>query len=125
LHLIQQKISIQIFDREVAMSPSLTFELLLAMVIILFTLGMASTITGIIILTTRAAGKDFHTLAAQTTRLAQKGLAEEVAGLVGNATSLLDAMNQLIRTAAGVGVFLTFFGLVLMGSAAFLALKIY
>jgi len=107
------------------MDPSLTFELLIVMVIICFFLGMGSSITGIVILTTRAAGRDIHTLATQTTRLAQKGLAEEVAGLVGNATSLLDAMNQLIRTAAGVGFFLTVFGLLLMVAAAWLALQIY
>jgi hypothetical protein len=107
------------------MDPNLTFELLIVMVIISFFLGMASSITGIVILTTRAAGRDVHTLATQTTRLAQKGLAEEVAGLVGNATSLLDAMNQLIRTAAGVGFFLTVFGLLLMVAAAYLALQIY
>jgi len=107
------------------MTPTLTFDLLFAMVAILFFLGMASTITGIVILTTRAAGRDLNTLATQTTRLAQKGLAEEVAGLVGNATSLLDAMNQLIRTSAGVGVFLTVFGVVVMGGATWLAFQIY
>jgi hypothetical protein len=107
------------------MTPNLTFELLIAMAIILFFLGMASSITGIVILTTRAAGRDIRTLATQTTHLAQKGLAEEVAGLVGNATSLLDAMNQLIRTAAGVGFFLTVFGLLLMVAAAWLTLQIY
>ena len=107
------------------MSPTLTFEVLIVMAMILFFLGMASSVTGIVILTTRATGRDIHTLAAQTTRLAQKGLAEEVAGLVGNATSLLDAMNQLIRTAAGVGVFLTVFGLAVMVAAAWLALQIY
>ena len=107
------------------MSPDLTFELLIVMVVILFFLGMASSVTGIIILTTRATSRDIHTLATQTTRLAQKGLAEEVAGLVGNATSLLDAMNQLIRTAAGVGVFLTIFGLLVMVASAWLALQIY
>ena len=107
------------------MSPTLTFEVLIVMAIVLFFLGMASMITGIVILTTRATGRDIHTLATQTTRLAQKGLAEEVAGLVGNATSLMDAMNTLIRTAAGVGVFLTIFGLLVMVAAAWLALQIY
>jgi len=107
------------------MSPDLTFELLIGMVIILFFLGMTSSVTGIIILTTRATGRDIHTIATQTTRLAQKGLAEEVAGLVGNATSLLDAMNQLIRTSAGVGVFLTVFGLLVMVASAWLALQLY
>jgi len=107
------------------MSTNLTFEILIVMFSILFFIGLASTITGIVILTTRATGRDLHTLATQTARLAQKGLAEEVAGLVGNATTLLDAMNQLIRTAAGVGVFLTIFGVVVMVAAAWLALQVY
>jgi hypothetical protein len=107
------------------MSTNLTFEILIGMFTVLFFMGLASTITGIVILTTRATGRDLHTLATQTARLAQKGLAEEVAGLVGNATSLLDAMNQLIRTAAGVGVFLTIFGVLVMVAAAWLAMQIY
>ncbi len=107
------------------MSTNLTFEILIVMFSVLFFMGLASTITGIVILTTRATGRDLHTLATQTARLAQRGLAEEVAGLVGNATSLLDAMNQLIRTAAGVGVFLTIFGVIVMVAAAWLALQIY
>jgi len=73
----------------------------------------------------RAAGKDVHTLATQTTRLAQKGLAEQVAGLVGNASALLEAVNKLVRTTAGVGVFLTVLGLLLMISASLLVLQLY
>jgi len=107
------------------MSTNLTYELLLMMSVVLFLLGIGSSMIGIIILTVRSTGKDVRTLATQTTRLAQKGLADEVAGLVGNASALLDAMNQLIRTTAGVGVFLTIFGLLLMLAACLLALKIY
>ncbi|UCH59368.1 MAG: hypothetical protein JSV61_14270 [Anaerolineales bacterium] len=107
------------------MITSLTFEILLVMVLILFSLGLIATIAGILILTLRAAGKDVRTLATQTTRLAQKGLAEEVAGLVGNASALLEAVNKLVRTTAGVGVFLTVLGLLLMITASLLALKIY
>lgn len=107
------------------MITSLTFEIIMIMAIILFSLGLVSTIAGIIILTMRAAGKDVRTLAAQTTRLAQKGLAEQVAGLVGNASALLEAVNKLVLTTAGVGVFLTVMGLLLMISASLLALQIY
>ncbi len=107
------------------MVTSLTYEILLVMTIILFSLGLISTIAGILILTLRAAGKDVRTLATQTTRLAQKGLAEDVAGLVGNASALLEAVNKLVRTTAGVGVFLTVLGLLLMVTASLLALKIY
>lgn len=102
-----------------------TYQLLLIMALILFGLGLLTSITGIIILATRAAGRDLRTLATQTTRLAQKGIAEDVAGLVGNASALLDAINKMVRTTAGVGVFLTIFGLVLMALACWLALQIY
>lgn len=99
-------------------------QILLGMAIALFVLGAAITISGVVLLVTRATGKDIKTLAAQTAHLVQKGVAEEVAGLVGNASSLLDALNQLTRTTAGVGVFLASMGLLLMGSACWLALRI-
>lgn len=99
-------------------------DILLLMAIILFLLGVAVTISGVVLLLTRATGKDIRSLAAQTAHLVQKGVAEEVAGLVGNASNLLEAVNQLTRTTAGVGVFLTIMGLLLMGSACWLALKI-
>jgi hypothetical protein len=114
-----------LFTSEVAMDATFAFELLLIMAFSLFVLGMLTTITGILILTTRVTSKDLRTIASQTSRLAQKGLAEEVAGLVGNASSLLDAMNQLVRTTAGVGVFLTLLGLCMMYAAGWIALKIY
>jgi hypothetical protein len=99
-------------------------DILLSMSVTLFFLGVIITVTGVVILVTRAIGRDVRTLATQTTHLVQKGLAEDVAGLVGNASTLLDAVNQLTRTTAGVGVFLTVFGMLLMGAACWLALQI-
>lgn len=107
------------------MTTGLTYELLLIMCVMLFALGMVTSVIGVLILVFRANSKEVRTLAAQTSKLAQKGLAEEVAGLVGNASSLLEAVNQLIRTSAGVGVFLTIFGLVVMIAAGLLTLQIY
>jgi hypothetical protein len=107
------------------MLPSSALQILLVMALALFCLGMLTTITGIIILASRVTNKDLRTIASQTTRLAQKGMAEEVAGLVGNASALLETMNQMVRTTAGVGAFLTLFGLALMTIACWLALKIY
>jgi hypothetical protein len=101
------------------------FDLIFFMVMALFTLGAVSFVTGILILAVRASGKDVKALVAQTSQLAQKGLAEDVAGLVGNASGLLDAMNQLVKTTAGVGVFLTILGVILMGLASWIALKMY
>jgi hypothetical protein len=101
------------------------FDLIFFMVMALFTLGAVSFVTGLMILAVRASGKDVKALVAQTSQLAQKGLAEDIAGLVGNASGLLDAMNQLVKTTAGVGVFLTILGVVLMSLASWIALKMY
>lgn len=89
-----------------------------------FILGILLLIAGSVILITRVSNKEVQTLAAQATRLAQKGLAEEVSGLVGNAASILDGLNQLTRTTTGVGVFLIMMGLLLMGLGSFLILQI-
>ena len=102
-----------------------TSQILLVMSVVLFLLGAACTITGIVILTVRVSGKEVRTLAVQTTRLAQKGLAEDIAGLVGNASGLMAALNEMVRTTSGGGVFITIVGLILMVSASLLALKIY
>ncbi len=106
------------------MSTISASEILLVMSVVLFLMGAVCTITGIIILTIRVNGKDVRTLAVQTTRLAQKGLAEDIAGLVGNASGLLGALNDMVRTTAGIGVFITVIGIILMISAGLLALRI-
>ena len=101
-----------------------TYDIVLFMAVVLFVMGMAVSITGILILVFRAAGKDLQTLAAQTTKLAQKGIAEEIAGLVGNASALLETINQIIHTTAGIGLFLTVLGVAVMAGACWLALNV-
>lgn len=80
-------------------------------------LGVVAIGAGITLLITRASGKAIQTIAAQTTRLAQKGLAEDISGLVGNASALLEAINQLVRTSAGIGIFLVLFGFIMLIAA--------
>lgn len=101
------------------------FNLAVFIIGMLFLLGMITFIAGILILAFRASSSDVKALAAQTARLAQKGLAEDVAGLVGNASNLVDAMNQLVRTTRGVGIFLAVIGMLMMGIACWLAIQIY
>jgi hypothetical protein len=91
----------------------------------LFILGMVTFIAGTLLLALRASSSDVKTLAQQTVRLGQKGITEDVAGLVGNASNLLDSMNQLVRTTRGVGIFLALLGLVLMGASAWFAIQFY
>jgi hypothetical protein len=98
-------------------------DVLISMITALFFAGLISFIIGIVILIARSGSKELKILAKQSTQLAQKGFAEEVAGLVGNASSLLTATNELIKTTAGIGVFLTLLGVTLMIVACILALK--
>ena len=100
------------------------FDIKLLMVVGLFVLGVITLLTGTLLLVTRSAGKEVRTLATQTAKLAKKGIAEDVAGLVGNASNLLSATNELVRTSAGIGVFLAVLGFLLMAGAIWLVLQI-
>jgi hypothetical protein len=99
--------------------------LVMSFVGLLFLLGFLTFIAGILILVFRTSSSEVKALATQTARLAQKGIAEEVAGLVGNASTLVDAMDQLVRTTRGIGIFLTVLGLLMMGVACWLAIQVY
>ena len=100
-------------------------QLMLLMAISLFTLGLLGVIIGITILVTRTASKEVRTLATQTTRLAQKGLSDDIVGLVGNTSALLEALNALVRTTAGIGVFITIVGLLMMVASGWFAYQLY
>ena len=95
-------------------------DLMLVMALALLVMGVISLAAGILTLFVRVSGKDVHTLATQTIRLAQKGVADDVSGLVGNASALLEALNQLVRTTTGVGVFLVLVSLLLFAGSYFL-----
>src|SRR5574340_342811 len=99
-------------------------ELFMMMPLAALIIGVILLIVGVIILITRVLGGDVKKIAEQTARLAQKGIAEEVAGLVGNASTLVDSLNGLIKSAAGVGVFLILIGLLMLAAAYGLALQI-
>jgi hypothetical protein len=99
-------------------------DFILTMASALFVMGLISLSMGIYLLTSKSGGKDIRTIAAQATKLAAKGTAEEVAGLVGNASSLVDALNGLARTATGVGVFLVLISFGLFAGAYYLAIHI-
>ena len=62
-------------------------------------------------------------LAAQTAKVAQKGLAEDVTGLVGNASALIDSLNHMTGTASGIGAFLVILGLLMMVLAYWIATR--
>lgn len=80
----------------------------------MFGLGGLTFIFGVIILIWGVWSKDLRTTLAQTNRLAQKGLTDEISGLVGNASMLLTTISDLIRTRNGTGVILIVTGALLM-----------
>lgn len=100
-------------------------DFLLTIASVVIFLGACTLIAGVVVLLTRVLGKDVRTIADQTSKMAQKGIAEDVAGLVGNASALLDALNNMVKTAAGVGIFLVFVGIGLMVLAYFLVTLIH
>lgn len=106
------------------MFPMTTHDVAFIVAASLILLGVISIGAGLILLVTRASGKAVQTLAAQATELAQKGLAEEISGLVGNASALVEALNQLVRTSAGIGIFLVMIGFIML-ICAFLIVKLF
>jgi len=86
-------------------------------------LGAIALSTGIFVLFRKVMGDELRVIASQTARLAQKGITEEITGLVGNASALLEALNSLVKTTTGVGVFLTLIGFILMVVAYYLGLQ--
>jgi len=89
-----------------------------------YALGFLTIIIGIAILVHGAWGSDVRTLVSQTARLAQKGLAEEISGLVGNASTLLSSINEMVRTSSGIGLYLTLVGIVLLSIAYYITISL-
>ncbi|MGB9798609.1 MAG: hypothetical protein ACPLUL_00750 [Thermanaerothrix sp.] len=81
---------------------------------LLLVLGVVCFLVGLITLASRVLGNDIQRLATQTAKMIQKGVSEEIAGLVGNAATLIESLNQLVHTTAGIGVFLMLVGMLLM-----------
>lgn len=93
--------------------------------LVLLVLGAISFFSGLIVLLTRVLGGGINKIAAETKKIVQKGIAEEMAGLVGNASVLIESVNQLVKTAAGIGVFLMVIGLIMMTGAIVLLMNLH
>ena len=76
----------------------------------IFTLGCLCVLLGAIVLVTRGYSRELKTIAAQSAKLGQKGLAQDVTSLVKSATELVGAINGLVRTASCVGITLITLG---------------
>ena len=99
-------------------------DFVLTMAVGLFALGFASAAGGVFILITKVIRDDLRVIAKQTSEMAQKGLADDLAGLVGNASALVNALNELVKTTAGIAVSLIVLGLILMVAAYLIATQV-
>lgn len=100
-------------------------DFLLTMAVVVLVTGALTFISGIIIIIVRVLGGETKTIANQTTKLAQKGMTEDVAGLVGNASVLIDSLNGFVKTSAGLGMFLVMTGILLVAAAFGLVMQIH
>ncbi len=91
---------------------------------LLLLLGVVCFLMGLITLASRVLGSDIQRLATQTAKMIQKGISEEIAGLVGNAATLIESLNQLVHTTAGIGVFLMLVGMLLILASYLLVVRI-
>ena len=99
-------------------------DFLLTMAISLLAGGMVMLGVGVFIMVKKLMGKELQNISEQTTKLAQKGITDDISGLVGNAGSLIDSLNNLTKTTAGVGIFIVLIAFVLLGAAYALVLRI-
>ena len=98
---------------------------LLGMSACLFVLGLVSIGSGIVILVSKSMGGELKEIARQTAKITQRGITDDMAGLVGNASSLIDALNQLVRTSSGIGIFLVLVGFLLVGISYLLVMQTF
>jgi hypothetical protein len=89
-----------------------------------FVLGFICVLIGIIILITRGYSREVRALATHAAKLGQKGIGYEVSGLVTSASDLVNAINGLVRTASGVGIFLVFLGMAMLAASYWIATQI-
>ena len=100
-------------------------DVMLTMTICLFFVGIVSLGAGVFILVSRVLNDDLRVLEDETSQLAKKGISEDISGLVGNASILLDSLNELIKTTRGIGLTLMLLGMGLIVVAYYLIQRIY
>jgi hypothetical protein len=102
---------------EANMIPLSYNDLQILISISVFVIGCICTVLGAIVLVNRGFSREVRAIAAHTAKLGRKGVASEVTGLVNSASELVGSINQLVKTATGIGVFLILLGLTMIGAA--------
>jgi len=98
-------------------------QLLSLFVIVIMGLGVLSIAGGIFVLVKKTFSRELTVIAEETAKLGNKGIADDISGLVGNASVLIESLNQLVKTASGIGIFLIVIGCLLFVGAAVLLVQ--
>ena len=80
----------------------------------LFLIGLVTFATGVSVLVIRSIGQDTRAISKTIAQFTQKGIADDLSGMMGNASALMAATTNLIQTTKGIGVFLIISGSVFM-----------
>jgi len=100
-------------------------DFLLTLAVTILIMGIISFVVGIIIMAFKVINEDFTKISSETAKLVNKGLTDDVSDLVGSASSLLQSINEMAKTKAGVGMFLLIVSFVLLGCAYLLVTRIF
>ncbi len=85
-------------------------DIRLIMGLTFFPLGLVAIVTGLIMLVANPYRAEAKILAAQSARLGQKGLGDNLSIVVQSATALIDAVNNLMRTSSGNAIIIIVVG---------------
>ena len=97
----------------------------MVMAVILFVLGVASCIGGLWIILSREYQDTMRQLSVQSTRIGARAITDDaIAPLIEAASRLVDSVNNLIKTAVGVGAFLCLLGILVCAAAFWLTTQI-
>ena len=86
----------------------------LIMAATLFLIGVASTVSGLWIILSKEYHQAMRHLSNQAIKINGRAITQDaVAPIIDSASRLVEAINALIRTAAGIGAFLTVAGVII------------
>ncbi len=94
-----------------------TDNLRLFMGLTFFGVGLLAIMAGIAMLIMGPYRKEAKIIAAQTARISQKALTDNIASVAQSAAALIDAINNLIRTSSGNAIVLIVVGALFQAAA--------
>ena len=105
------------------MIPLSTVDMEIIIGVTAFVLGCMCVLLGIFVLISRGYSREIRSLAHQSALLGRKGMAEDVSGLVNSASELVVALNQLVKTSSGAGLFLIMVGIGMIAASYWVVMQ--